>query len=118
VKNRVEIYRLINALTATKPSSYWMEGLERLGVPVGPVNDIAQVFSDPHVLARGMKVTMPIRPRPRVRLISSATDQALGISGRLPSPAPDLRPAHRRGAEGALFMEEKEIAELRVKQVI
>ena len=36
--------------------SYWLEQLEKAGVPCGPVNDFAQVFADPHVRARGMEM--------------------------------------------------------------
>ncbi|NIP15274.1 MAG: CoA transferase, partial [Gemmatimonadetes bacterium] len=30
------------------------------GVPCGPVNDLAQVFEDPQVIARGMKLELPM----------------------------------------------------------
>jgi crotonobetainyl-CoA:carnitine CoA-transferase CaiB-like acyl-CoA transferase len=36
--------------------SYWLEQLEKAGVPCGPVNDFAQVFADPHVRSRGMEI--------------------------------------------------------------
>jgi crotonobetainyl-CoA:carnitine CoA-transferase CaiB-like acyl-CoA transferase len=41
-----------------KTRAHWLEGLEKLGVPCGPVNNIDQVFADPQVLARGMKIEM------------------------------------------------------------
>ncbi len=59
VRNRVELYRLIHEITAQKSQAYWIEGLTDFGVPCGPVNNIDQVFQDPQVLFRGMKVTMP-----------------------------------------------------------
>ncbi|WP_303981941.1 CaiB/BaiF CoA-transferase family protein [Dongia mobilis] len=59
VRNRVLIYQMINALTEQKPQQYWIDGLNALGVPVGPVNNIDQVFKDPQVLAREMKISMP-----------------------------------------------------------
>ena len=37
----------------------WIEGLAKAGVPASPVNDISQVFHDPQVLVRGMKLAMP-----------------------------------------------------------
>ncbi|UBV42443.1 CoA transferase [Deinococcus taeanensis] len=36
-----------------------MRRLEHAGVPCGPVNDLAEVFADPHVQARGVAVTVP-----------------------------------------------------------
>ncbi|MBL9035998.1 MAG: CoA transferase [Rhodospirillaceae bacterium] len=59
VRNREECYRLVHEVTSQKPQAYWIEGLTEMGVPCGPVNNIDQVFQDPQVLARGMKVTMP-----------------------------------------------------------
>lgn len=59
VRNRTLIYQMINALTEKKPQQHWINGLNELGVPVGPVNNIDQVFKDPQVLAREMKISMP-----------------------------------------------------------
>ena len=36
--------------------AYWLDELEKAGVPSGPVNDFAQVFADPHVRSRGMEI--------------------------------------------------------------
>src|ERR1700756_5410467 len=45
--------------------AYWLDELEKAGVPSGPVNDFAQVFADPHVRSRGMevKVNHPFEPQ-------------------------------------------------------
>jgi crotonobetainyl-CoA:carnitine CoA-transferase CaiB-like acyl-CoA transferase len=45
-------------VTARKPVAHWIEALERLRVPCGPVNRIDQVFADPQVQHRGMRVTV------------------------------------------------------------
>jgi len=36
-----------------------MAELTACGVPVGPVNTIADVFADPHVVQRGIRIAMP-----------------------------------------------------------
>jgi len=59
VRNRVECYRLIHEVTALKPQHHWVDGLTELDVPCGPINNMKQVFEDPQVLARGMKIEMP-----------------------------------------------------------
>jgi formyl-CoA transferase/CoA:oxalate CoA-transferase len=41
------------------PVAEWVERLNRAGIPCGPVLDLAQVFSDPQVLARQMLVELP-----------------------------------------------------------
>jgi crotonobetainyl-CoA:carnitine CoA-transferase CaiB-like acyl-CoA transferase len=59
-----EIMALFAALFLKKPVAYWLEELEKAGVPCGPVNDFAQVFADEHVRQRGMeiKVNHPFEP--------------------------------------------------------
>jgi crotonobetainyl-CoA:carnitine CoA-transferase CaiB-like acyl-CoA transferase len=55
----VEIYRLIHEVTSQKTQAHWIDGLMEVDVPCGPVNNMKQVFEDPQVLARGMKIEMP-----------------------------------------------------------
>jgi crotonobetainyl-CoA:carnitine CoA-transferase CaiB-like acyl-CoA transferase len=59
IKNRAIITPLLAELLATKPTAHWVEGLEARAVPCGPVNDMTQVFADPHVQSRGMVTTLP-----------------------------------------------------------
>jgi len=61
VLNRRELIPLIDAKTENQPSDYWLKHLEEAGVPCGPVNDVAQTFSDPQIQHREMAVTMPHR---------------------------------------------------------
>ncbi|WP_119679000.1 CaiB/BaiF CoA transferase family protein [Indioceanicola profundi] len=72
VTNRAELVPMLEAVIAAQPTSHWLEGLEPLGVPAGPINGIPAVFADPQVQARGMRVEMqhPVRPDP-VSLIGS-----------------------------------------------
>src|SRR2546430_17435835 len=51
-----EIMAIFAGLFLKKPVAYWLEELEKAGVPSGPINDFSQVFSDPHVRSRGMRV--------------------------------------------------------------
>ncbi|MCF5708758.1 CoA transferase [Pseudomonas syringae] len=59
VANRAELIPLIRQATVFKTTTQWVEELEGVGVPCGPVNDLAQVFADPQVLARGLAVELP-----------------------------------------------------------
>jgi crotonobetainyl-CoA:carnitine CoA-transferase CaiB-like acyl-CoA transferase len=59
VRNRDDLIPKLEALTVLKTVEQWIEGLERLGVPCGPVNRIDQVFSDPQVTHRGMRISLP-----------------------------------------------------------
>ena len=59
VANRAELIPLIRQATVFKTTAEWVSQLEAAGVPCGPINDLAQMFQDPQVLARGLAVTMP-----------------------------------------------------------
>ena len=50
--------RLATAL-AERPRSHWLAALDAAGVPCGPVNNLGEVFADPHVAARGAELRMP-----------------------------------------------------------
>ena len=54
-KHGKEIMAIFAGLFLKKPVAYWLDELEKAGVPSGPINDFEQVFSDPHVRARGMR---------------------------------------------------------------
>ena len=41
-----------------RPSSFWLQALEAVGVPCGPINDSTQVFADRHVQARGLSLSL------------------------------------------------------------
>ncbi len=71
VANRAELTKIVNAITAEKTQRHWVEGLAGAGVPCSPVNDIAQVFEDPQVKARGMRIEMPHASGATIPLIAS-----------------------------------------------
>ena len=59
VANRAELVPLIRQLTVFKTTAEWVAQLEAVGVPCGPINDLAQVFADPQVRARGLAMHLP-----------------------------------------------------------
>ncbi len=59
VKNREQLIPLLRQVTVFKTTAQWIELLEAAGVPCGPINDLAQVFADPQVLARGLRMDLP-----------------------------------------------------------
>ena len=42
----------------SKTIKEWVQGLTKINVPCGPINNIEQVFSDPQVKSRKMKINM------------------------------------------------------------
>ncbi|AKF53837.1 putative acyl-CoA transferases/carnitinedehydratase [Pseudomonas syringae pv. syringae HS191] len=59
VAHRAELIPLIRQVTVFKATAQWVSELEAAGVPCGPVNDLAQMFADPHVVARGLAIELP-----------------------------------------------------------
>ncbi|MED5491374.1 MAG: CaiB/BaiF CoA-transferase family protein [Pseudomonadota bacterium] len=58
VANRDELIPLIRQVTVFRTTAEWIAALEQAGVPCGPINDLAQVFTDPQVQARGTRIRM------------------------------------------------------------
>jgi len=58
VENRNELTRLLQEIMGRKTTAQWLERLETAGVPNGPINDIAQVYEEPQVKARGVRVEL------------------------------------------------------------
>ncbi len=72
LKNQDILVPMLREIIKAKPRDHWLKGLETLGVPCGPVNNIDQVFADPQVLARQMKIELEHKPAGvRVPMIGS-----------------------------------------------
>jgi crotonobetainyl-CoA:carnitine CoA-transferase CaiB-like acyl-CoA transferase len=57
--SRDDLIALIGARMRKFDSAHWLEVLESQSVPCGPINGMAEVFTNPQVLHRKMKVTVP-----------------------------------------------------------
>jgi len=71
VKNREEITRLLNDVFAKRATHEWVELLDAAGVANGPINTIEQVFQEPQVKARGLKIELPHATAGKVSLVTS-----------------------------------------------
>jgi crotonobetainyl-CoA:carnitine CoA-transferase CaiB-like acyl-CoA transferase len=58
VENRAEMTRLLGEVFKQRTTAEWVDLLEKAGVPNGPINDIAQVYEEPQVQARGIRVDL------------------------------------------------------------
>lgn len=59
VRHREQLMPLLEALMLQRERDEWIRLLEAVGVPCGPINDMADVFKDPQVLARHMRQELP-----------------------------------------------------------
>lgn len=87
--NREALDAAVGAAMRTRTSAQWIAALEAVGVPVGPVNTIGEVFDDPQVLARGMRVEMayPASADGTIALVGSPLKlSATPVTYRRPPP--------------------------------
>lgn len=54
VQNREALISLLQPILKTRTVSNWVDSLLSVGVPAAPINDIPDVFNDPHVQARNI----------------------------------------------------------------
>jgi len=59
VAHRGAIVSMLQEIFLTRPVAEWVADLQAVNVPCGPINDLADVFADPQVLARDMYQEMP-----------------------------------------------------------
>ena len=54
VKNRAQLVPILEAVMRTRHKADWLAALETAKVPCGAINNLAEVFADPHIQSRGM----------------------------------------------------------------
>ncbi|MDH5286408.1 MAG: CoA transferase [Betaproteobacteria bacterium] len=59
VRHRGTLVPMVAEVVRTKRQREWLELLEPLGVPCGPINPIDRVFDEPQLAARGLKLDLP-----------------------------------------------------------
>lgn len=59
VANRTVLIPLLRQATVMKTTAEWISTLESLAVPCGPINRLPEVFDDPQVVARGLRIDVP-----------------------------------------------------------
>lgn len=71
VKNRDLLVPILAEMVRQKTKQQWIELLEAAGVPCGPINQLHEVFEDPQVQARQMKISLPHPTAGQVDLVAS-----------------------------------------------
>jgi formyl-CoA transferase len=117
-KNRKALNEIIAGITRKRPSAYWVELMNEVGVPCGPLYTIDQTFADPQVVHLEMA-----RPMEHPRLGElKVVGQAINMT-KTPEPAqmryatPDLG-QHSDAILRELGYNEAAIADLRARDVI
>jgi crotonobetainyl-CoA:carnitine CoA-transferase CaiB-like acyl-CoA transferase len=58
IRNREVLIPMLADMVAPHTGQHWIDTLEKAGVPCGPINDLAQVFDNPQVQARDMRIAI------------------------------------------------------------
>ncbi|MCS7101504.1 MAG: CoA transferase [Burkholderiaceae bacterium] len=59
VRHRDILVPMLEDIVRRQPVAFWVQALQRAGVPCGPINSIAQALADPQVVARGLRIDLP-----------------------------------------------------------
>jgi crotonobetainyl-CoA:carnitine CoA-transferase CaiB-like acyl-CoA transferase len=71
VTNRDELVCLVAERLTTRSTAEWIQILDKVGVPVGPINTVDEVMIDPQVLSRGMVIELEHPTAGRLKLVGS-----------------------------------------------
>jgi formyl-CoA transferase len=89
VKHRDELNAIFIALFKTKEKAYWVQLLNQVGVPTGPIYDMSEVFNDPQVISQNMVAEVQHPKMGSLKLVN----QALKLSrtpAQVTSATPEL----------------------------
>jgi crotonobetainyl-CoA:carnitine CoA-transferase CaiB-like acyl-CoA transferase len=89
VANREELVEILQREFSKRPADEWVEEIRDAGVPCGPVNALADVFTDEHVLSSGVLQDVD---HPAAGMLKMLASPVLVDGGRLPirRPPPTL----------------------------
>jgi crotonobetainyl-CoA:carnitine CoA-transferase CaiB-like acyl-CoA transferase len=84
IQNRERMIDLLMAETRKRTKAQLLDGCEERGIPAGPINDMAEVFADPQVQARGLQIELDGVPGVRMPITFSEAEL------KLDRPSPKL----------------------------
>jgi crotonobetainyl-CoA:carnitine CoA-transferase CaiB-like acyl-CoA transferase len=88
LERRDELIERLSAAFRSKTLSEWLELLDGRDIPYSTINDIAQVFEDPQVMHRRMKVAIP-GPQGEIECVGTPYKMS-GTPVTFDAPAPEL----------------------------
>jgi crotonobetainyl-CoA:carnitine CoA-transferase CaiB-like acyl-CoA transferase len=87
VENRAAITEVLAAIFRKRTTREWVSSLDAAGVANGPINNIEQVFAEPQVVARGMRIDLPHPTAGTVPLVASPMRfSATPLEHKVPPP--------------------------------
>ena len=116
LKNRDYLNKLITEVTITKTSDEWVEKLEKVGVPCGPINSIDKVFDDPQVKHLGIAQSIDTIPFGQTQLVGQPFN--LSRSPSIMKQRPPEKGEHNEDVLLDLGYSSEELDKLKSKNII
>ena len=116
LKNRDYLNKLIEEVTISKTSDEWVEKLEKVGVPCGPINSIDKVFSDPQVKHLGIAQSADTIPFGETELVGQPFN--LSRSPSIMKQRPPEKGEHNKDVLLDLGFSNEELNEFKSKNII
>lgn len=117
VENRAELTRLLEGIFKGRTTREWVEMLETAGVPNGPINNIKQVFEEPQVVARGLRIELDHPTAGAVPLVASPM-RFSGTPLEFKAPPPTLGQHTDEILRSVLKLGDSDIARLRADGIV
>jgi crotonobetainyl-CoA:carnitine CoA-transferase CaiB-like acyl-CoA transferase len=117
VRNRAVLVPLLEDVMKQRGKAAWLAALEAAKVPCGAINNLAEVFADPHVRSRGMVNSWEHPLDPALQLVASP--MKLGATPVRTDRPPPLLGQHTDEVLGELLRRTPaQLAELRNGKVV
>lgn len=116
VKHRDELTDEFEAIFQQNTVAHWLAILGDAGIPSGPINDLAQVFSQPQAVHRGLRARAPHPLKPDLDVIRSPLN--FSETPITEYRAPPMLGEHTRSVLAELGLTEEELAGLAADGVI
>ena len=117
VRHRDVLIPLLQEVLKQRSVSTWVTALEAAGIPVGPINSLAQVFEHPQVRDRGMRLDLPHPLAQRVPQVASPIKMS-ATPPRYEQPPPLLGQHTEQILSDRLGLTRDDIEQLRSQGII
>ncbi len=117
VHNRAELIAIIMEVLKQRTRAEWIAALEEAGVPCGPINTIAEVFANPQVQSRGMRIDVPHTGAGHIPLVGSPMKFSWSPLNDRQAP-PQLGEHNDEILKGMLGLADEELERLRGTGII
>jgi formyl-CoA transferase len=116
IRNRATLIPIVQEIMKRRTNRDWIGRFEAANVPCGPINNYAEVFEDPQVKHRGLKIEMPHPLSGSIAGVASPM-RFSATPVEYSAPPPLLGQHTREVLSGVLGISDKELDRLAAKKI-